>query len=59
MIIAAAKSSFAYPSNGVPATTQPMVDAIALVLSGKAEAAETLKAAAAKSQGLIDALNKK
>lgn len=59
VIVAAAKTSFAYPSNGVPATTQAMVDAIALVLSGKAEAAETLKAAAAKSQGLIDALNKK
>jgi hypothetical protein len=35
-----------------------MIDAIALVLSGK-EKAETLKAAAAKSQGLLDALNKK
>lgn len=58
VIVAAAKSSFAYPSNGVPATTQPMVDAIAQVLSGKAPAAETLKAAAAKSQGLIDTLNK-
>jgi hypothetical protein len=59
VIVAAAKTSFAYPSNGVPATTQPMVDAIALVLSGKAPAAETLKTAATKSQGLLDALNKK
>lgn len=59
VIISAAKTSFAYPSNGVPATTQPMVDAIALVLSGKAPAAETLKTAAAKAQANLDALNKK
>jgi hypothetical protein len=56
--MAASKTAFAYPSNGIPATVQPMIDAIALVLSGK-EKAETLKVAAAKSQGLLDALNKK
>ncbi len=58
VIMAASKTAFAYPSNGIPATVQPMIDAIALVLSGK-EKAETLKVAAAKSQGLLDALNKK
>jgi multiple sugar transport system substrate-binding protein len=58
VIMAASKTAFAYPSNGIPATVQPMIDAIALVLSGK-EKAETLKAAATKSQGLLDALNKK
>jgi hypothetical protein len=36
-----------------------MVDAIALVLSGKAPAAETLKTAATKAQANLDALNKK
>jgi len=58
VIVAASKSSFPYPSNGLPATTQALADAIGLVLSGTAPAAETLKAAAAKSQLLLDAANK-
>ena len=58
VIVAAAKTSFAYPSNGIPATTQPMVDAIAQALSGTVPVAATLQAAAAKSQALLDALNK-
>jgi hypothetical protein len=36
-----------------------MVDAIALVLSGTVPVASTLKEAAAKSQGLLDAIYKK
>jgi multiple sugar transport system substrate-binding protein len=55
VIVAAAKSSFAYPSIGIPATTQPMVDAIAQALSGTVPIATTLQAAAAKSQALLDA----
>jgi multiple sugar transport system substrate-binding protein len=59
VIVAASKTAFAYPSSGLPATTQPMVDAIALVLSGTVPVASTLKEAAAKSQGLLDAIYKK
>ena len=58
VIVAATKTSFPYPSNGLPATLQPMTDAIAQVLAGIAPAADTLKAAAAKSQTLLDAVNK-
>jgi multiple sugar transport system substrate-binding protein len=58
VIVAATKTSFPYPSNGLPATTQAMSDAIGLALSGTVNVSDTLKAAAAKSQLLLDAANK-